>query len=49
MNGDGNSIIIQDHDDLVIPSNIIPSNQSIHEGSLMTNFNVQVVKQENQA
>ena len=49
MNGDGNSIIIQDSDDVVRPSNIIPSKQSIHEGSLMTKSNVQVVKQENQA
>ena len=49
MNGDGNSIIIRDSNDVVGPSNIIPSEKSIHEGSLMTNFNVQVVKQENQA
>ena len=49
MNGDGNSIIIRDSDDVVGPSNIIPFEQSIHEGSLMTKSNVQVVKQENQA
>lgn len=47
-NGEADLIIIWDSNDVAGPSNIIPSQESIHERPVLTKSKVQVVKQENQ-